>query len=357
MTAIMIDGFDTYNGTGANTGAGVKWLFDRYNNNFPTFAMVAGRFGGQAVRIGYTAGSTACGGGSRSLPAPLSTVACGFAYRTSNREGHAVSILPTIFGLYSDVSAVWHTLLCVFASGAIGAYRATGSNAGTLLGASPNDTIKNNVWHYIEVEAVIHDTLGRIKVKVDGNVVVNVTNVDTQNGGAGTVDKIVIASTNGSAATVNADFDDIYVTDDGVSLGERRVETLTPNADVVKTFVPNAGTTNYTQVDELPNNGDTDYVQGSAVGDTDTYDFTNLSSNSAGVDAVQFVSYARKTDAATRALALQAVVAGSSYDGPATNLSASYTKIERLMTSNPNTGGAWNYATVNALRGGPKVAA
>jgi hypothetical protein len=355
MSVIMFDGFDTYNGIDPNLGAGTQWAIDRYNNNYPSVTMGSGRFGGQAFTVTYTGGSTACGGGSRQFSTPISTIAAGFAFRTSNRSGHAVAILPTIFAVYSTADGLWQDLLCVNVNGAISAFRASGSNSGTLLGTSADDVIQNNVWHYIEVEIDISSSAGRVKVKVDGNTVINVTGVNTLAGGSGTVDRVVLAGTNGGGATVITDFDDLYVTDNGTSLGERRVETLPPTADVVKGFVPNAGTTNCTQVDELPANGDTDYVQGTNVGDRDTYDFSNLSSNAAAVDAVQIVAYAKKTDAATRGIALQVVSGGNTFDGPTTNLPASYTKLERLMTTNPNTGGAWSYSTVNALRGGPKV--
>jgi hypothetical protein len=351
----MLEGFDTYNGTDFNTGVAVKWDLDRYNNNYPALSTTAGRLGGQAFRVWYTGGSTACGGGSRQFTTPTSTIAAGFAFRTSNRSGHAQAILPTIFGVYSTGEGRWYDLLCVNINGAISAFRAYGSNDGVFLATSPDDVIQNNVWHYIEVELVIDSTAGRVKVKVDGNTVINATGLNTSAGGAGTVDRVVLAGTNGGGATVQTDFDDLYVTDDAMSLGERRVETLIPTADVVKGFVPNAGTTNYTQVNELPNNGDIDFVQGTNVGDRDTYDFSNLSSNAAAVDAVQFVAYAKKTDAATRGIALQAVSGGNTFDGPTTNLTASYMKLERLMNTNPNTGGAWSFGTVNALRGGPKV--
>jgi hypothetical protein len=55
----------------------------------------------------------------------------------------------------------------------------------------------------------------------------------------------------------------------------------------------------------------TDYVTASAPGATDTYELSDLASPPATIDAIQ-LALARKTDAATRALALQAVSAARS---------------------------------------------
>jgi hypothetical protein len=109
-------------------------------------------------------------------------------------------------------------------------------------------------------------------------------------------------------------------------------------------------------VDDPQANGDTDYVQGSNVGDTDRYDFTNLSSIPATIDAVQVVAFAQKTDAATRAIALQVKSGATISDGANLSLAVGYQRFERLLTSDPNGSIAWTGANVNALQGGPKIA-
>ena len=45
MTVILIDGFDTYNGEGTNTGLQAKWT----KAGLGVFNLVSGRFAGQAV--------------------------------------------------------------------------------------------------------------------------------------------------------------------------------------------------------------------------------------------------------------------------------------------------------------------
>jgi hypothetical protein len=98
----------------------------------------------------------------------------------------------------------------------------------------------------------------------------------------------------------------------------------------------------------------TDYVI-SAPGATDTYELSDLASPPATIDAIQLIALARKTDAATRALALQAVSGGTVDDGPNLYLAASFTPVSRILPLDPATGAAWTGAAVNALRAGPKV--
>jgi hypothetical protein len=58
--------------------------------------------------------------------------------------------------------------------------------AGTLLGTMPAGTLVLNVFHYIEVEMVISTTVGRVTIFVDGVQKLNLTGVNTANGGVGT---------------------------------------------------------------------------------------------------------------------------------------------------------------------------
>ena len=65
----------------------------------------------------------------------------------------------------------------ISASGEIIAYRNT---AATVLGTATGVTFSDNVWHYIEIEALIHDGTGFIRVYKDGAQVLEVTNVDPE---------------------------------------------------------------------------------------------------------------------------------------------------------------------------------
>lgn len=351
MTVVMMEGFDIYNGVGNNTGLATKWAQGGIlGTGLGTPALTTGRFTGQCLRITGGAATNAGYAIQRTLTTPVSAFSMGFAFRTSS-----LAIAPWMLHLLN--AGTYQVGLQVNTLGAVIAGRHTAANSATALGTSANGVIAANTWHYIEVEVEISDTVGVFKVYVDGVQVLNLTSQDTRNGTPTTVDTIFLGLT--SASNYNGytvDFDDVYFNDTSTKLGERRVETLYPSADVAQGFARSTGSTNYTLVDEAQVNGDTDYVQGSSVGDTDTYDFANLSSTPTTINAVQINAFAEKTDAASRSIYLQAVSGATTSDGSAYALAASYGKFERLLTADPNGGGAWSGASVNALRGGPKVA-
>lgn len=268
--------------------------------------------------------------------------------------------LTSILATYPDVAFYdgTPTIQCgmkVDANGAINVYRYTSETAGTLLGASANGVIQPNTWHYIEVEVTISDTVGVFKVYVDGVQQVNLTGLDNKNTANAYASNIRFSSASASGWNMSLDVDDFYLTDAATKLGERRVETIYPTSDVAQGFARSTGATNYTLVDEAQVNGDTDYVQGSSVGDTDTYGLGDLSSTPTAVDAVQVISFAEKTDAGSRSFALQVKSGATTSDGSNYALAASYGKFERLLTQDPNGPTAWTASAVNALQGGPKV--
>lgn len=339
MAVVMVDGFDLYNGTGTNTGIQAKWASPG------SASLVSGRFTGQALRV---VNSTTI---QRSFTATANLTA-GFAIRFNS-----IPTVNTIFGhLAFKSGGTFQCGLALRLNASLEAFRLSSSQAGTSLGASSVSLIAAATWYYLEVEVVISTTVGRITAYLGGVQVINVTGVNTANAGVGTTaDTILFILDNGSTGLTSFDVDDLYLLDAATKLGERRVETLYPTSDVAQGWTRSTGATNYTLVDEATANGDTDYVQASAVNDLDTYGFGNLTGTPATIDAVQLAAFAEKTDATSRSIALQAISGATTSDGSNFSLAASYGKFERLMLTDPNGSIAWTAANVNALTGGPKV--
>jgi hypothetical protein len=340
MAILDTDGFDMYNGTAVEIGLAAKWIN-------AGASMVAGRFGGQAVRVNN--------GGSiyvtRILPTGSSTMTIGIAVNYNALSGNLLSLIALM-----NANTTFMICLGLTGAGAIIVQRGGGSMyAGTTLGTTVNGVIVIGQWHYIELSVSIHDSTGTIGLKVDGVSRLSLTGQDTRNGTPTTVDTIRLGATDGSSP--RCDHDDMYVTDSATPLGERRVETCRVTADTaVKAFVPNAGVTNYTQVDETLVNGDTDYVQGSSVGDRDLYDVTDLSSIPTVIDCVNVVQFDKKTDAATRTMYNSIRSNAGDSDGAAHPLNTTYARNDRIVELDPSGGGAWTAARVNALQIGPKIA-
>lgn len=345
MAIQIIDGFDLYNGTGANTGLQAKWA--PFSGRTANLSLVAGRDGGQAVSIA-AGGSTTYTNIARTLTATAS-IGLGFAMRF-------ITNIPTVDNPAWHVSLLngsTYTLgLRVTTTGALQVYRATGSAAGTSLGTSATGLIVLNTWVYVEMDVTIHDTTGSVTLKVDGTTVLTLTAQDTNNA-VTNVDTVALGHSDNSVnGTIQ--FDDVYVTNGGV-LGIKRIETLYPTSDVAQGFARSTGATNYTLVDEAQVNGDTDYVQGSTVGNVDTYGFIDMNSTPPTVSAIQLTAFALKTDATGRSIALQCKSGATTSDGSNYSLATTYSKFDRILETDPNTAAAWTAANVNAATGGPKV--
>lgn len=348
MAVILVDGFDLYNGTGANTGLQAKWSLISGGTDTGS-AMGTGRFSGQDLEITGALNSDRLFGRSFTATASL---AVGFAFRMSALPASNQFIL--FFNTTSG--AAWQDSLLLTTTGTLTACRNTAISTKTDLGTTASQVIFANTWHYLEVELTISDTVGVYKVYVDGVQQLNLTAQDTRNGSPTTVDTIYIGNRGGNPNPANVlSFDDLYVVDAATKLGERRVETLYPTSDVAQGWARSTGATNYTLVDEAQANGDTDYVQGTNVGDVDTYGFGDLSSTPTNIDAVQMSIFAEKTDATSRSIAAQLKSGATTSDGGNFALASSYGKFERLTTQDPNTSAAWTASGVNALQGGPKV--
>lgn len=342
MAVTLIEGFDLYNGVGDNIGFKTKWL----PSSEAGHSLVAGRFGGQALRVQAISGNDRRF--HRSLGTSTATVALGFAFR--------YSVFPT-----SQANALVHLQngtgfmvgMTISTTGQIVIGRYTAYNTSTVLGTSAAGVILSNTWQYIELEVVIHDTTGSVNVYVDNVLVLALTNVDTRNGTPTTVDRVGIGCM-GVAAAGTADYDDMYATDTGIRLGERRVETIRAVGDsAFKNFTRNSGSANYETVDDTVVNI-SDYVIASNVGDLDLYDFLNLTVDPTTIDAVQVSTFARKSDAGARSFAVVVRESGVELQSVDFVLPADTTKFEHIFATKPS-GGAWNGTAINNLLAGPKV--
>jgi hypothetical protein len=230
---------------------------------------------------------------------------------------------------------------------------------GTTVLATGTTQLEVDVWYYIEIKVVVHDTTGSVEVRIGESEEINVSGVDTRNGGTGVIDSVRWFLQGGR----NQTWDDIYICDatGGVNddfLGDVRVEALYPNGNGNSSqFVGSDGnsTDNYLLVDEEPADGDTTYVESSTVSDQDTYAFTNLTPTAGTVAGVQIVAHARKTDAGARSIQTIARHSGTEEDtGSDMTLADSYLMFLDLRETKPG-GGSWSVSDVNGAEFGQKV--
>ena len=219
MAILFTDGFDNY-GTTTGTNILTRWT------------SATGPTGVITSTTPYNYGQAHYPGGST---ASASTVS--FTESSTVTIGAAVYVIAgtstisyPFFGLLS--SSTWMMGLVVGLDGGIAVSRMTGPSTGTLLVSSSTNpgTISTNRWYYIEFSVTISDTVGTVRVDVDGRTVINQTGLDTRNGTPTTVNLLSLGSNNSTGVY----FDDLYISDSITPLGPQRIYTLRPNADTAE---------------------------------------------------------------------------------------------------------------------------
>lgn len=340
MTLRFMDGFDYY-----ATDAEVGLKYDAwagagfYVNMLPS----GGRRGGGCIQF-YSQG-----GYARKTFEDQTKWIMGFALK--------MEVMPTSTTQcirFIDSAGDTQCTLAISTSGALMAYRGT-----TSLLATSAMSLLANAWQYVEVEAVIHDTTGSFKVRVDEVEVINVTNVDTKNNtpvGARTI------QFGGGGSAVNFDYDDLYILDglgttNNAFLGDVRVDALLPNGAGAHTdFTPVGGANNWDNVNDAAMDSDTTYNTSATVGATDTFTFSDLAAVSGTIYGVQANLMARKDDAGTGSMKPIVRLNSTDYEGTELTMSDSYINKITVFEQNPDTVAAWTQADINGAEFGYRVA-
>ena len=237
---------------------------------------------------------------------------------------------------------------------------------GTAIVTSTKPVPMNN-YFYIEVKVTVHSASGAVEVRVNGEVYMTATGVNTQTSGNNYANTITFGTLTDAASVVNdaCDYDDVYICDtNGANnndfLGFVRVEHIGPSgAGGASEWVPVGVGTNYQAVDDATPNDETDYVLGSVVGKRDLYQFGDVSIPSGqqnAVLAVQTNVYWRKDFAGSRTI--RPVIASANGTALGTPLyhASKYYYDRQIFETNPTSGTAWGISGVNNAQFGFEVA-
>lgn len=334
MAIKLVEGFDVYPSVAGVLGVEGRWVVEGAAN----LSLVAGRFGGQGLRGAGAAGlvSVELKGG------PTQEGAVGVAMQAqTNTSLSRVIVL-------ADAANAPQVTLAIDALGRILAYR--GTTSGAFLASTPV-ALSIGVWYYVEVEFRIDNPAGFVRVYVNGALLIDFTGNTQSVAGTATASRLGLL---GGASTVIVD--DVYAKDAATRLGESRIETLLVSADNSVAFTPNAGTENYSRVNEALVDGDTTYVYSSTVGAEDLYEVADMTSIPEQIHAVQTRIVAKKDDAATRAIkvALKPGASPTEY-GSDFYLSSSYTTHVDIYDQNPAIDAAWTKVAIDDLKIGQKI--
>lgn len=343
MTVVVVEGFDAYPaGVTAAGGLSSAWTL----NATTEISLVAGRFGGLALE--RTGSGSSARTLTRFLPAAVATLSAGFAYKA---DAPVPAAAAALFEARSASGIQF--LIGVNTAGQLIACRAA---IGTVLATSSAAPDWLN-WQYIELEAVIHDSTGELRVYVNGSQVISVSGVDTKGQSEATADRFNFQLAQmGASAWTGTKLDDCYVTDAAARLGDVRVITLRPDADGATTdFTPLGGGTNAAEVDETQSDGDTSYNEADAAGAIDLYGCGALGVTPGTIHAVQVSVCARKTDAGTREARTKLLSNATTVNGDTTALGSSYGWLRDVVELDPDTAAAWTEAGVNAAFAGLEI--
>lgn len=336
---VFMDGFDMYDGANNNTtrpGLHSKWIIAAGSGLY----FSAGRYGGQSVHLGATSFSNRIRGYFvDNLFLQSSTLA--FAFLCDNiadMEGN-----NRFFALMHNQGEQFS--MSISNIGEVRLHRGS-----TVVASSVPNLVRTNDWHYFELEYVGNTSVGRATLFMDGTEIVSF-NGNTQAQVSYGFNGIQLYGTNGCSYWV----DDLYVIDEAIRIGERRIETLRPNGDLAgNMFTPNLGTAGFSVLNDTIVSAD-NFVSATTLGAQDMYNFSNLSTNPNTIDAVQLSVWGSKTDAETREIATLLKSGSVTTTSQNYNLPTNHLNMNRIEQVEPETGSPWTTTTVNALQAGFRI--
>jgi hypothetical protein len=211
----------------------------------------------------------------------------------------------------------------------------------------------------LEVRIKIHDTTGVIELKADGIVNATFTG-DTKPGAATTFDTLQYR--NSASSISGAQIDDLAFNDtaggaDDGYCGDGKITGYVANAagDVTQ-LTPSAGS-NYQCVDEVPPNGDTDYVSSATPGQYDLYNIADYTPTAGStIRRVWVESRSREESAAADTIQLGVKSGGTEYWGTARAVTTTYDQyVGNDLKVDPFDSVAWTEADIDGLQIGVKV--
>lgn len=229
--------------------------------------------------------------------------------------------------------------------------------SGTLLGTSTG-TINTGNWDHIVLKVFQNNTTGTVELWLNGTKEIDLTNVDTLN----TVASLKLVHIAAVSASIPIAIDDLYIGDDsGTDMtdqqGDCQIEMLTPNANgTTNNFTASPAVSNYLNVDDgsAPDD-DTTYNHSSTATHKELYACSNITGNVDTIHAVQVRAFARKEDAGNRQINLICRNNTTEVDSGQKGLTTTYGYKSHIYENDPDGGGNWTEADVNAIEVGLEI--
>lgn len=229
----------------------------------------------------------------------------------------------------------------VTSAGKLQAYDKTGT---AQMGSDGATTLTTGRWYCLEV-SIATGAAAAWEVRIDGRAELSGTgNLTTSNAGRFQLGKEV--DRNGQSIDVH--YDDVAI-DDAAYPGPARIVRLAPNAAGSTT----QWTGDYTDVDEVPHDSDSTYLTTSVSGDVELVNLEGCADQGISGILRTAMSFAVVRDeGGTSAFRLRLRSSGTSDNTANLNTGNAYSSIAKVYETDPNTGGAWTAAAIDALQVG-----
>lgn len=232
---------------------------------------------------------------------------------------------------------------------------ATGGVITSTWGNSSSGAIFLNTWANLQFHIIISGTVGVVLVKIDGNIVINLT---SQNTGTTNIGAFLFLGGNSQSHT----YDNFWIMNtsgthsNGFPTGSMIVQTSYPTSDGTYTdWAPKSGSTHYTQVNQTTADDDTTYNFDTSIGDKDTYNQGGVTGPISQVHAVMIGAVVKKDNIGAKKVRLLAKSGSTLQESPDIMVPASYTSETMLLLDDPNTSSEWLSTDVNSVEIGVKV--
>lgn len=367
MSSRWCDGFGRYGGTVANmlngsssqawaqvdTGVG-KWNLSNANPRTGSWHL---RLTGNGASPPYIA--------RRVFGDPLTEVFFGHAlyFEELPTTEPTVGSTPTGFWIAKFRDQANNPMLGVFlgTDGAIVLYRGgdaspiSGNFTATLLGRS-SPVVGTGAYMHFEHYVKIDDTTGAYELRVNEVTVLNLTSINTDNGG-GEVSQVTIGrEASPFSSGKNVDMEDCYVNDttsDGSAcdtfVGDCKCGILLPNGDTAQAdFTKSTGTIGYQLIDETPPD-DSDYIATASATAQSNFGLTDGPANLSEILTVRPFIRAKKDDAGTCLVRPSIIVAGDKAVVADQAVTTAFAYYDNNIPLSPDTGVPLTPSELNSM--------
>jgi len=217
-------------------------------------------------------------------------------------------------------------------------------------GSAGSTTLSTSTWYRIEIQTSTGAGSTAYEIKINGTSELSGTmSQGTVNVGSLRLGK----STNRNSQQIKYYFDDVLI-DSAAYPGPGAVLKMSPNANgSTAEWTAGTGSSDYQEVDEIPTDGDTTYIQKSSAA-SQTHLVGLESSASAGINntinAVKSFQRCRESAGGVTSATLARIRSGgTNSDSSTLNGSTSFQNQYRVLDTDPSDAGAWTTGDLDAV--------